>query len=85
MALILLALIGGVLGWLGSITVRVEDRDSILRLMGASTAGALVVGLLTNNGSVLGGLRLEALIAATLAALLALAAMVFWQRRQDQG
>jgi len=85
MALILLALIGGVLGWIGSIVVRVEDRDGILRLMGASTAGALVVGLLTNNGSVLGGLRLEALAAAFVAALLALVAMVFWQRLKDQG
>lgn len=85
MALILLIVIGGVLGWLGSIATRVEDRTGILRLMGAGISGALLAGLLTNQGSVLGGLRLEALIAASAAAVAALLAMYAWQRRQNPG
>lgn len=83
MALILLTLIGGLLGWLASIAVRIEDRDGILRLMGAGLAASLLVGLLTNNGSVLGGLHLQALAAAIAAAVLALTGMVFWRRRQN--
>ena len=45
MAFILLTLIGGLLGWLASIAVRIEDRDGILRLMATGLAASLVVGL----------------------------------------
>lgn len=84
MALILLIVIGGLLGWLASIVARIEDGQGILRLMGAGVAGSLVVGLLTNKGSVLGGLRAEALAAAVIAALIVLAGLIFLQKRQDQ-
>lgn len=84
MALILLTLIGGLLGWLASIVIRVEDRDGILRLMGIAVAASLVAGLFTNNGSVLGNLRAEALGAAVAAALAALAAMIYLRQRRGQ-
>lgn len=84
MAFILLTLIGGLLGWLASIAVRIEDRDGILRLMATGLAASLVVGLLTNKGSVLGGLHMQALGFAVVAAVLALAGMIVFRRGQNQ-
>jgi len=72
MALIVLIILGAVLGWLASIIARTEESGEILRQMGLSLLAALVAGLIANSGTVMGGLSLMALGAASVAAVLVL-------------
>lgn len=72
MALILLIILGAMLGWLASILARTEDAGDILRQMGLSLVGSLIAGLIANSGTVLGGLSLIALGAASAASVLVL-------------
>ena len=64
MALILLILLGGLLGWLASIMARSETPTGILTDMGIGIVGALVGGVFFNHGSILGGLSAFALLIA---------------------
>lgn len=72
MALILLIILGAMLGWLASILARTEEAGEILRQMGLSLLASLIAGLAANSGTVLGGLSLMALGAASAAAVVVL-------------
>jgi uncharacterized membrane protein YeaQ/YmgE (transglycosylase-associated protein family) len=82
MGLILLIVVGGILGWLASIVVRADDRQGVLLNVATGIAGALIAGLLTNNGSVLAGLSPYALLAAFVGALAVLALVNVLRSRQ---
>lgn len=82
MALILLIVIGAILGWLASIITRTEDRNGILTDMGVGVAGSLVAGLLVSNSSIIGGLSATALLAAIAGSVLALTALLLFQRHR---
>ena len=69
MALILLIILGAMLGWLASILARTEQAGEILGQMGLSQLASLIAGLIANSGTVLGGLSLMALGAASAAAI----------------
>lgn len=74
MALILLIVIGASAGWMASIFARDEAAGAVLRQMGIGLVASLLAGVLTNSGTILGGLSLLALgasIAAAVAALFA--------------
>ncbi|MGB3806885.1 MAG: hypothetical protein WA936_06780 [Erythrobacter sp.] len=68
MALLLLIIIGISAGWLSSIIARTEQPSEILRQIGIATAAALIVGVVANGNSVLGGLTPLALLLSVLAA-----------------
>lgn len=72
MALIVLIVLGAMLGWLASILARTEDAGEILRQMGLSLLASLIAGLIVNSGTVIGGLSLLALGAASVAAIMVL-------------
>ncbi len=78
MGLILLLLVGAILGWLGSIVLRREDKTGILTCVSAGMAGSLLVGFLTGSVSLLSGVGGLQLIWASLGAIaaVALASMV---------
>ena len=82
MGLILIIVIGGVLGWLASIILRADDRQDVLLNVSAGIAGALIAGLVTNNGSILDGLSAAALLASFVGALVVLALVNFFRNRQ---
>lgn len=82
MGLILLIVVGGVLGWLASIVVRADDRQDVLLNIFAGIAGALIAGLVTNNGSILDGLSASALLAAFVGSLAALVLVNLFRSRQ---
>ena len=73
MALILLILLGGLLGWLASIMARSETPSGILTDMGIGVLGALIGGIFFNHGSILGGLSAFALLIAVVGAVALLA------------
>ena len=84
MALLVLIVLGATLGWLASILARTEAPRDILRQMGVGVAATLVVGLLVNSGTFLGGLSFLALgaaLAAGAAALVLYHAII--KRRQE--
>ncbi|MBD2843024.1 hypothetical protein [Erythrobacter rubeus] len=64
MALLVLIVMGATLGWLASIIARTEDSREILRQIGIGIAATLLIGLIFNSGTILGGLSLMALVAA---------------------
>ncbi len=84
MALILLILIGASFGWLSSVITRAEEPGAILRQMGIGVAASLVIGLLVNSGTILGGLTAWALIAAVAGSVLALVAYQLFANRSAQ-
>ena len=53
MGLIFLIVVGALLGWLGSIMLRREDRGAILTLVGAGIVGALVAAAVLGNAALL--------------------------------
>ena len=72
MALILLIVLGASVVWLASVLTRTEEPHAILRQVGIGLVASLLVGLLTNSGTILGGLTATALGAAVLASAAAL-------------
>lgn len=84
MALLVLIVLGATLGWLASILTRTEETRAILRQMAVGVIATLVVGLLVNSGTFLGGLSLLALGASVLAGSVALAGYhVYLSRRSE--
>lgn len=81
MALILLIVIGVLMGWFGSIALRIEDKYAIRRLIFIALGASIVVGLLVNGGTFIGSLDWLAMGAAVLASIVALAGHHFWSRR----
>lgn len=84
MALMVLIVLGATLGWLASILTRTEEPREILRQIGVGVAATLVVGLLVNSGTFLGGLTLLALGAALTAGVAALAGYYALITRKSQ-
>ena len=56
MALIILINLGALLGWLGSIVMRLEIPGAVLRMMLVGVVASLVAGLIANGGTFLGSL-----------------------------
>ena len=56
MALLVLIVLGGTLGWLASILARTEAPGAILRQMAGGIAVSLVAGGIANGGTMLGSL-----------------------------
>lgn len=84
MALLVLIVLGATLGWMASIVTRTEARRAVLQRIGVGVAATLIVGLLVNSGTFLGGLSLTALGAAVVAGAAALAGFhMFTQRRVE--
>ena len=82
MSLLCFTFIGGLIGWLAAILTRTEDPRAIRRDIGLGLGGALIAGLIANNGAFLGGLSLTALAAsiAGSAVLVTLVKVVLNQR-----
>jgi uncharacterized membrane protein YeaQ/YmgE (transglycosylase-associated protein family) len=81
MGLIILIVVGGLLGWLASIAMRTDDRQGILLNVAVGIAGALVVGALTNSGSILLGLSATALVLSLAGSIVVLAVLNLFRRR----
>jgi len=64
MALIILINLGALLGWLGSIILRLEAPGAVLRMMLVGIVVSLIAGLIANAGTFLGSLSLLGLGAA---------------------
>ena len=71
MGLIILVVTGALLGWLGTIALKIEDGSAILRNVVAGIAGSLVVGVVTSGGVFLGAIRASTLLWAVLGAIAA--------------
>ncbi|MFM7349402.1 MAG: hypothetical protein ACKO01_07920 [Erythrobacter sp.] len=72
MALLVLIVLGGSLGWLASILARTEAPGDILRQIGLAMAISVVTGEIANDGTMIGSLSFLSLgiaLAATAAAL----------------
>lgn len=73
MGLLVLIVVGALLGWLASIVARLEERQDILLNIGIGVTGALVAGVLTNHGSILGALSSTAILTSLGGAIVLLA------------
>ncbi|MFZ9394775.1 MAG: GlsB/YeaQ/YmgE family stress response membrane protein [Erythrobacter sp.] len=83
MSLICLIFIGALIGWMAAILTRVEDVPGIRRDLALGVAGALVVGLVANNGVMLGGLTWISLLAGIGGGALAPVAYRMIQKRRS--
>ena len=72
MGLIILVVVGAVLGWLGSILLRREDRCAILTMAGAGIVGALVASAVLGNANLLAGTGAYDLLWAVIGAVVAI-------------
>ena len=72
MGLIFLIVVGALLGWLGSIMLRREDRGAILTLVGAGIVGALVAAAVLGNAALLSAVGPIDLLWAVIGALAAI-------------
>lgn len=78
--LIVILLLGALLGWLGSVVLRQEERRSIVLKIGLGMAGALLASLLVEGASLLAGVSAWALLAAFLGAILVVAGHAYYRR-----
>ena len=62
MGLIVLLAVGGVLGWLASILICADNRQWVFANLAAGVLSALIIGWLTNDGSLLVGLTASSLL-----------------------
>lgn len=62
MGLLVLILIGAVLGWLGTIIMRVENTRGILGSVAAGIIGSLTAGIVAGSGVLFGALSGTALL-----------------------
>jgi len=72
MALIILFNLGALLGWFGSIVLRLDPPGAVLRMILVGIITSLVAGLIGNMGTVLGSLSwlgFGAAVGATLPAI----------------
>ncbi len=81
MGLIILIVVGAILGWLASIVMRADDKQGILLNVAVGVAGALAVGVATNNGSILGGISASGLLFSFGGTLVLLAIVNVFRRR----
>ena len=72
MGLIILIVVGALLGWLGSIVLRREDRGAILTMMGAGIVGSLLAGAILGNANLLATVGPLDLLWAVLGAIAAI-------------
>lgn len=61
MALLVLILLGGTLGWLASILARTEGPGDILRQIALGMAVSVVAGEIANDGTMIGSLSVLSL------------------------
>lgn len=81
MGFILLVVVGGILGWLASIVTRHDLTADILADVVVGIVGSLVVGLIANGESILGGLSAKALLLALIGSVVSLALFNLVYRR----
>ena len=81
MGLIILVVTGALLGWLGTIALKIEDGRAILRNVLAGIGGSLVVGIATSGGVFLGAIRGSTLLWAVLGAIVAIGLYNFVRQR----
>ena len=72
MGLIILVVVGAVLGWLGFILLRREDRGAILTMAGAGIVGALLASALLGNANLLTAVGALDLVWAVIGAVVAI-------------
>lgn len=71
MGLIILVVVGALLGWLGSILLRREERSDILVLAGAGIVGALLAGAVIGSANLLAAIGAMDLLWAVIGAVVA--------------
>lgn len=81
MGLIVLIVVGGLLGWLATIILKIEDGRSIARSMIAGVFGSLAIGLILTRGNMLGGVSTATLLFAMLGSVVSIALYVVYRRR----
>ena len=81
MGLIILVVTGALLGWLGTIALKIEDGKAILRNVVAGIVGSLAVGVATSGGVFLGAIRGSTLMWAALGAIAAVGLYNFVRER----
>jgi hypothetical protein len=84
MALLLLIIIGALVGWLGSIILRIEAAGAILRFMGVGIATSVLAGLIANSGTILGSLNWMAAGVALVVAVLSIVGFFVYLNRDAQ-
>jgi len=83
MSLLCLTFLGFLIGWLVAIVTRTEESRAIRRDIGTGIVGALVTGLVANNGAFLGGLSWIALGVSVFGALTLVTIRKFVLRRRS--
>ncbi len=78
--LIVVAVVGGIIGWLASIVTRTDAQQGVLLNIAVGIVGALIAGLLVPGYSILNGISLQSTL-ASFAGAVALLAIVNLVRR----
>lgn len=82
MTLILLINLGALLGWLGSIVMRLEIPGAVLRMIFVGIVTSLVTGLIANGGVFLGSLSWVAMGVAVVATVAAVVGYYYFATRE---
>ncbi len=84
MGLLILIVVGALLGWLGSIVTRTEDRKGIFFNVLVGATGSALAGTLSNSGSILLDISASALLIAFGATIVVLALFNLWRLRTQR-
>lgn len=81
MGMIILIVIGSIFGWLAAIMIELKTHDALLWNMAVGSGGALLLGFLSNESSLLTGISILALMAAMLGSIFALVILSVLRRQ----
>jgi uncharacterized membrane protein YeaQ/YmgE (transglycosylase-associated protein family) len=73
--ILVLLVVGGLIGWIASLIMKTDKQMGPAANIGVGVAGALIAGLLTENGAIHGNLSLVSLVAALAGSVLLLGAV----------
>ncbi len=80
MGFIILIVLGGIIGWLASIVMRIDDVQGILLSAGVGIFSTIAAGLVTSSGSLIGGISGISLVLSFLGAIAVLAVFHYFRR-----
>ena len=83
MGLIIFLAGGAILGWLAAIVLRIERGPRIMANVGVGSLGAVIGGVIGNNGSILSGISAMSVLAAGAGALILIGVLALFRNRLD--
>ena len=80
MGIAILVIVGGIIGWLGSIVMRTDTQQEILLNIVVAVSGSLIAGVVAGGSTILNGFSVATLLLSFIGAIAFLAIVNLFRR-----